>query len=105
MQAGHDDGSRGRVVVAGLDVAQALGEASTHGTEVLRGFAFRFLPFDSHPRWPAPLRLAHASYHLLDFPAATIRPRPPSHLLLHVGAPNSGIPHRLSQKTQPSPIR
>ena len=28
-----------------------------------------------------------------------------SHLLLHVGAPNSGIPYRLSQKTQPSPLR
>src|SRR6266700_6694196 len=59
---GSDDGSRGRVVVARLDVAQALGFAGTHGTEVLRGLAFWFLPFDSHPRWPAPLRLAHASY-------------------------------------------
>src|SRR5207248_2174228 len=65
MQARDHDGPRGRVVVTRLAVAQALGFARTHRTEVLRGLAFRFLPFTAIPDDQPLFALRVPGVHLL----------------------------------------
>lgn len=65
MQTRHDQGSPGRVGVARLEVAQAPGFAGTHGASILRGRAFRFLPFTPIPDGQPLFALLLPGVHLL----------------------------------------